>query len=39
MPHANRTIDAAAIQSLIPELRVAARELVAGLLDQRLDLG
>ena len=30
MPQANQTIDATAIQALIPELRVAARDLVNG---------
>jgi DNA-directed RNA polymerase specialized sigma24 family protein len=30
MPQGNQTIDAAAIQALIPELRVAARGLVNG---------
>jgi DNA-directed RNA polymerase specialized sigma24 family protein len=30
MPQASRSIDAAAIQVLIPELRIAARDLVNG---------
>jgi DNA-directed RNA polymerase specialized sigma24 family protein len=30
MPQANRSVDAAAIQALIPELRVVARDLVNG---------
>ena len=38
MPQANRSIDAAAIQALIPEMRVAARDLVNGLTISPEDL-